>query len=224
MSWEENELLAVVDFETTGVGPSRGDRATEIAVVWVRGDQVVDQYAALMNSGLEVPPFIQRLTGITNRMLATANPSATVMREVAERQPPCPLIAHNAGFDAAFWRDEMKRADCLEHADPKLLCTVKMARRLYPQAPNCKLGTLATFHDLPSQGRAHRALADALTTALLWLQMRADLRHHLGPELAGAPLSFELVERLQSLPFSQWPKAARGHRRSLLASANLPLL
>jgi DNA polymerase-3 subunit epsilon len=214
--WDSQETLAVVDFETTGMGPQHGARATEIAVVWVRGDEIVDQYASLMHTGVPVPPFIQRLTGISNAMLMSAQPAGTVMREVAARQPLCPLIAHNASFDAAFWRDEMLRADCAEHAEPPRLCTVRLARRLYPQAPNCKLGTLADFHDLPRSGRAHRALADALVTAHLWLQMRQDLRHHLGDALGGAPIGFSLVERLQALPFKQWQRAATAYSKSLV--------
>ena len=221
MIWSDSETLAVVDFETTGMGPQHGARATEIAVVWVRGEEIVDQYASLMHTGVPIPPFIQRLTGISNAMLMSAQPAGTVMREVAARQPLCPLIAHNAGFDAAFWRDEMQRADCAEHAEPPRLCTVKLARRLYPQAPNCKLGTLADFHDLPRSGRAHRALADALVTAHLWLQMRRDLHHHLSDALGGAPIRFSLVDRLQGLPFKQWPTAARAHARALMQT---PLL
>ncbi|WP_374438176.1 PolC-type DNA polymerase III [Inhella sp.] len=216
MTWKDSELLAVVDFETTGMAPKQGARATEVAVVWVRGDDVVDQYSSLMHTGVPIPPFIERLTGISNRMLEAANPAATVMRELAERQPPCPLVAHNAGFDAQFWRDEMLRADCAAHAEPPRLCTVKLARRLYPQAANCKLGTLASFHGLQPQGRAHRALADAMTTALLWLQMRQDIVHHLGSELGGAPVNFALADRLQALPFAQWPRAARAHAKSLV--------
>ena len=224
MIWGADELLAVVDFETTGMGPSQGARATEVAVVWVQGEQIVDQHAELMHSGVPIPPFIQRLTGITERMLASANPSATVMRTLAERHPPCPLIAHNASFDAAFWRDEMLRADsepCTAQAEPPRLCTVKLARRLYPQASNHKLGTLAQFHELPHQGRAHRALADALTTAHLWLQMRRDIQHHLAEPLSGAPITFALADRLQALPFAQWPKAARAHRKALMESERL---
>jgi DNA polymerase-3 subunit epsilon len=51
-----------------------------------------------------------------------------------------------------------------------------LSRRLYPDAPNHRLGTLADWHGLPKSGRAHRALADAEMTAHLLLRMQADLR------------------------------------------------
>lgn len=218
---QDDQLLAVVDFETTGVSPQHGARATEVGVVWVRGGTLVDQYSSLMHTGVPISPFIEQLTGISNAMLESANPAATVMRELAERHPPCPMIAHNVGFDALFWREEMLKADCETHANPERLCTVKLARKLYPQAPNCKLGTLATFHELPVHGRAHRALADALTTAALWLQMRQDIAHHLAKELEGVPVTFHLANRLQGLAFSQWSKATGAYVKAFAKGPRL---
>ena len=66
------ETIAVIDFETTGLGPTSGGRATEIAAVLVRNGTVVDAWSSLMNSGAWVPPYIQALTGISNEMLASA--------------------------------------------------------------------------------------------------------------------------------------------------------
>ncbi len=55
-----------------------------------------------------------------------------------------------------------------------------LSRRLSPQAPNQKLGTLAALHHLPSSGRAHRALADAEMAAHLLAQMQHDLKARYG--------------------------------------------
>jgi DNA polymerase-3 subunit epsilon len=55
-----------------------------------------------------------------------------------------------------------------------------LSRRLYPQAINHKLGTLAAMHHLPSSGRAHRALADAEMAAHLLAQMQHDLKTRYG--------------------------------------------
>ena len=45
------ETIAVIDFETTGMGPGQGARATEIAVVLVREGRIVDRYASHACSG-----------------------------------------------------------------------------------------------------------------------------------------------------------------------------
>ena len=50
------ETVAVIDFETTGISPDAGARATEIAVVLLRDGRVVDRYQSLMNAGAWVPP------------------------------------------------------------------------------------------------------------------------------------------------------------------------
>jgi DNA polymerase-3 subunit epsilon len=193
------ETLAVIDFETTGISPAQGARATEIAAVLVQGGQVVGRFQSLMNTGAWVPPFIEQLTGISNAMLAAAPPARAVMHELMRFTRGCPLVAHNAAFDRGFWLAEAARADC----EPDAACTLLLSRRLYPQAANHRLGTLAALHRLPDQGRAHRALADALTTAQLLLRLQHDLGERFAAALAGRPVSHALLCELQCAPRTQ---------------------
>ncbi len=167
------ETLAVIDFETTGLSPATGGRATEVAAVLVRGGKIVGHYASLMRSGAWVPPFIEHLTGISNAMLERAPPAEQVMHEVAAFVGESPLVAHNAAFDRSFWQAELRRAGSV--AAHRFACTMLLARRLYPESANHRLGTLAALHGLPVAGRAHRALADADVTAKLLLQMQRDV-------------------------------------------------
>ena len=172
----EGETIAVIDFETTGMSPAQGARATEVAAVLVQGGQIVGRFQSLMNSGAWVPPFIEQLTGISNAMLEDAPPARAVMHELMRFTKGCPLVAHNAPFDRGFWDAEAARADCERDDAHAFACTLLLARRLYPEAPNHRLGTLADWHRLPKSGRAHRALADAEVTAHLLIRMQADLR------------------------------------------------
>ena len=195
--------IAVIDFETTGMGPAQGARATEIAVVQLRGGRVVDRYASLMHTGVWVPPFIEQLTGISNRMLATAPPAAQVMREVADFTRGCALVAHNASFDRGFWQAEHALADVdAAVAQAPFACTLLLSRRLWPEAPNHRLGTLAQWHGITPTGRAHRALADAEMAAELWLRIVRDVqaRH-------AAEVPFGLLCALQRVPRQQIGKA-----------------
>ena len=64
--------IAVIDFETTGMTPAQGARATEVAIVRMEGGRAVDRFASLMKTGVWIPPFITRLTGITNAMVDAA--------------------------------------------------------------------------------------------------------------------------------------------------------
>lgn len=211
MNWLRGERVAVVDFETTGMGPQQGARATEVAVVVLEAGEVVDQFASLMFTGIPVPPFIERLTGISNTLLERAPGAREVMQQVHERTQGCPMVAHNASFDRSFWVAEMLRAGVDASATP-FICTVKLARRLYPQAPNHKLGTLAAWHGLVNNGRAHRALADALTTAQLWLRMGEDMGRQFREALGGAPVSSAMLNQVQNQPFARWSAALKKAR------------
>ncbi len=207
------ETVAVIDFETTGISPGQGARATEIAAVLVQGGQIVGRFQSLMNSGAWVPPFIEQLTGISNRMLERAPPAEHVMREVARFTRGCPLVAHNAAFDRGFWADELQRAE-VDHGGAAFACTLLLARRLYPQAPNHRLGTLAAWHGLPSAGRAHRALADAETTAHLLLRLQHDVQQRFSDELADREVDHSLLVALQ--------RSARTQLAKCLARASAP--
>lgn len=172
------KLTAVIDFETTGISPACGDRATEVAIVLLEGGQVVDRFQSLMNAGVRIPAFITQLTGISNAMVASAPDAARVMAEASRFVGHAPLVAHNAAFDRKFWQAELARAG-LDAPQP-FICTLLLSRRLYSEAPNHKLGSLVDYHRLPRTGQAHRALADAEMAAALLVQIQHDLRHGWG--------------------------------------------
>ncbi|GAB0056958.1 DNA polymerase III PolC-type [Candidatus Magnetaquicoccaceae bacterium FCR-1] len=167
------ETLAIIDFETTGLSPGEGARATEIAAVVLENGQIVRHYQSLMNAGVRVPFFITNLTGITNEMVRCAPPAAKVMQEVADFVGDLPLVAHNASFDRKFWDAELSRVGRTRQQE--FACTMLVARRVYPTAPNHKLGTLAAFARLPDTGKAHRAMADTEMTAHLLCHMEETL-------------------------------------------------
>ncbi len=221
------ETVAVIDFETTGMSPAQGARATEIAAVLVEDGQVVGRFQSLMNSGAWVPPFIEQLTGISNAMLRDAPPARAVMHELMRFTRGCPLVAHNAAFDRGFWAAEAALAGCESDPAHHFACTLLLSRRLYPQAPNHRLGTLAALHRLQDHGRAHRALADALTTAHLLLRLQADLRERYAGLLAGREADHALLCTLQRAPRGQLERclqqacrdAANAARREALPAA-----
>ena len=161
------KTIAVIDFETTGLSPAMGDRATEVAIVLVQADKVVDRFQSLMNAGVRVSAFIESFTGISNAM-----------------------VAHNASFDRKFWEAELRRVG-VEARHP-FACTMLVSRRLYPNAPNHKLGSLVDFHHLPRFGQAHRAMADAEMAAALLGQIRSDVRSRFGVSQPGHELLVQM--------------------------------
>ncbi|MEO0003791.1 MAG: polymerase PolC-type [Pseudomonadota bacterium] len=197
--------IAVIDFETSGLLPEAGGRATEVAIVLVDQDRVVDRFASLMNAGVWIPPFITELTGISNAMVRAAPAAAQVMAQAAQFVGDRPLIAHNASFDRKFWQSELAHVGLA--APQPFACTVLLSRRLYPDAPNHKLGTLADFHALPRSGRAHRALSDAEVTAELLLRIQRDLRRRHGVATPG----HDFLQALQQCSKATLPRFWQRH-------------
>lgn len=188
------DVVAVIDFETTGLSPAQGDRATEIAAVILENGKVVDRYQSLMNAGVRIPSFIEGLTGISNAMIREAPPVGQVMLEVANFVGDYPLVAHNASFDCKFWDAELERINLQRRQE--FICSLLLARRLMPDAPSHKLGALIEYAHLPVAGRAHRALADAEMAASLLAHLMGELKNRHGIQ----QVTQELLRKIQGVP------------------------
>ena len=182
--------LAIVDVETTGAHPA-WDRVTEIAVVEVADGEVASEWSTLVNPGAPIPAGIQALTGITNEMVAGAPAFAELAAELHERLDGRVFVAHNARFDYGFLRHEFERAGLRFQA--RTLCTVKLSRRLYPQAARHSLDSLIARHGLRCEAR-HRALGDAQA---VWQFLRLAAEEH-GAEVV--QLAAKQVAKLPALP------------------------
>jgi len=157
--------LAFVDLETTGIAAS-GDAITEVAIVRVDADgdaaPRVSEWSTLIDPGVPIPPEIQALTGITDAMVRDAPPFAAVADEILARTKGAIFVAHNARFDYGFLKHAFARLGRTFSA--RVLCTVKLSRRLDPGAERHNLDSIIARHGLPAAGR-HRALGDA---RVLW--------------------------------------------------------
>ncbi len=160
---------AVVDVETTGTAADRGDRVTEVAAVIVRDGVVTDTFASLVRPGRPIPPFIVRLTGITEAMVATAPPFAAIAPVLHTTLTGRIFVAHNAAFDWAFVRAELDRA-IGEVPEVPVLCTVRLARRLLSHLPRRNLDAVTAHFGVSIDAR-HRALGDAAATAQVLVRL-----------------------------------------------------
>ena len=154
--------LAIVDLETTGTRAAI-DRITEIGVVRVEaaaagGPLRISEWSTLVDPGVPIPPEIQALTGITDRMVAGAPTFSSIAAEVAAQLDGCLFVAHNARFDYGFLKHEFARISRPFSTRP--LCTVRLSRRLFPEAQGHGLDALVARHQLAVADR-HRALGDA---------------------------------------------------------------
>ncbi|WP_035854182.1 exonuclease domain-containing protein [Deefgea rivuli] len=154
--------LVLLDLETTGANPSL-DRITEVGLIQINPQQVsaegIVSWSSLVNPCQPIPPFIQRLTGIDDAMVAGALLFADLAPAILEKLKNRIFVAHNARFDYTFLRNEFKRLGLTFRA--KVLCTVQLSRKLYPDEFKHSLDALIARHGLEYHGERHRALTDA---------------------------------------------------------------
>lgn len=158
--------LAFVDIETTG-GSSQRESITEIGIVEL-DESGVREWSSLVRPEMPIPAHIERLTGISNRMIADAPRFADLADTVFDRLEGRVFIAHNARFDHAHLRAAFRRTGM--DIRPRVLCTVKLSRRLYPACRGHSLDALIARHGLQVRDR-HRALGDAQALLQFWMML-----------------------------------------------------
>lgn len=161
------------DVETTGVDPEQ-DRVIQLGAVRVEQGEAVARWSALVDPGRPVPPAIQRLTGITDEALRGQPPLEGVLPAFLEFAGDLPLVAHNAPFDAAFLRAGLRRSLGRE-GDHHFYDTLELARLALPGLGGYRLQQVAEALGVAVL-RAHDALADAETAALVFHVLTGALR------------------------------------------------
>jgi DNA polymerase III subunit epsilon len=204
--------VVMLDFETTGLSPDAGDRITEVAALRIVDGRVTDRFVSLVNCGVRIPSFITQLTGITQAMVDGAPAASTVVPELLRFIGRDALSAHNASFDAKFLLAESRMLG-LAPEYQQLVCSLKLARRVFPGMGSYKLGTLARALGIRFNSKAHRAEADAEVSAQLLLHISGHLQNQYGIAAIDAPL-LESVNRLSAAKVPEFlrkqglPKAA----------------
>ena len=168
--------LVFVDLETTG-GNAAFHRITEVGIVRMKDDRVIEEWSSLVNPECRIPAYIEAFTGITNEMVAGAprfsDLAALVLTKLRSPNLESPIfVAHNARFDYSFLRTEFRRLDV--HFSARVLCTVKLSRRLFPEHPRHSLDAVMERHRLTCAAR-HRALGDARVLGDFWSKLRREV-------------------------------------------------
>ncbi|ONK15152.1 exonuclease domain-containing protein [Streptomyces sp. MP131-18] len=160
------ERFVVLDCETTGFSPERGDRMVSLALVTVEQGRVTDRWSSLAAPGRDTGPV--HVHGITNAEAAAAPRFAELVPHILPRLENAVLVAHNVGFDLRFLATELERAGS-ERLPATALDTLRLARRFLPELDNHRLTTCVAALGVPH--RAHRADSDAEVTAALLIEL-----------------------------------------------------
>lgn len=157
-------MYSIIDVETTG-GKFNQEGITEIAIYKFDGVKIIDQFISLINPEIPIQPFVQQLTGITDKLVEKAPKFFQVAKRILEITDNSILVAHNSSFDYRMIKIEFERLGY----DFKLpqLCTVQLSKKLIPGIKSYKLGNLVKSLGIPISNR-HRASGDALATVELF--------------------------------------------------------
>ncbi|HEY1867454.1 MAG TPA: 3'-5' exonuclease [Candidatus Cybelea sp.] len=166
----ELERYCVIDVETTGLNPHT-DRIVEIACALVDGTRVTEGWSTLINPGMPIPAEATAVNGITDRMVAGAPELGFALRHAQRLGQGRLVAAHCATFDLSFVGPLL---------GTQALCTMRLARAIFPEAPNHKNQTLRRFLGIDrfadERLAAHRALGDALVSAHVLIACRRRFR------------------------------------------------
>lgn len=174
------------DTETTGLEEDAG--VCEIA--WIEIDEdlnVVDRVHSLIDPQRPISPSASGVHGITNSMVHDAPTMAEFFEHFQPSIPRSPvgLIAHNLNFDVRFFKPHFGSLDFS-------LCTLRLARHIWPDAENHKLQTLRYYlaDEGLDGGDAHSALGDVETclSVLRVVRDRFDLSLTDMAELSRKPI------------------------------------
>lgn len=173
---EENRDLAgtyvVFDIETTGLSFAN-DKITEIGAVKIENGNIVDQFSALVDPQMPLPPKIVELTGITDDMLRGQPTIDEVLPKFMAFIGDASVVAHNASFDTSFIKENCNRQKLVFNAP--VLDTLSLSRLLLKNLKRHRLNTIAKHLKIELLNH-HRAVDDAVATAKIFLRFMEMLK------------------------------------------------
>lgn len=162
----------VLDTETTGLDPAKGDRVVELGCIelinYIPTDRVLHLY---FNPERDMPEGAHAVHGLSEEFLRDFKLFSEHAGEITEFLSDAPLVIHNAAFDMKFLNAELKRCDKPLLEMTRTIDTLAIARRKYPGAQN-SLDALCRRFGIDNSARTrHGALLDSELLAEVYLEL-----------------------------------------------------
>lgn len=170
----------VLDTETTGMDPAKGDRVIEIGALELVGHMPTGRTLQLyINPERDVPPESTAVHGITTDFLRDKPVFSEVYMEMMDFIQDSTLIIHNAEFDLKFLNAELRKVGHEPLGWGRVIDTVQMARKKFPGSP-ANLDALCRRFDIDNAARVyHGALLDTQLLAEVYLELIGGRQHGL---------------------------------------------
>ena len=157
----------VLDLETTGFSATT-EKITEVGIMKLKDGEVIDEFSCFVNPEKHIPQRVSEVTNITDEMVADAETIDKVFPKILDFIKDSVIVAHNAGFDVGFLRQNAKSLGY--DFDYTYLDTLSLAKDLFPDYKKYKLGKIADNLGIKVEV-AHRALDDVDTTVKVFKVM-----------------------------------------------------
>ena len=180
----------ILDTETTGLDPKKGDRLIEIGCVETFNRRPTGrEYHCFINPERDVPAEAQKVHGITSDFLKDKPLFPKVARDFLAFIADDTLVIHNAAFDIGFLTFELERAGHAALTMDRVVDTLALARRKRPAGPNT-LDALCKRYGIDTSKRTkHGALVDSLLLADVYIELLGERQAALGLQSNGADAS-----------------------------------
>jgi DNA polymerase-3 subunit epsilon len=214
----------VLDTETTGLDPMRGDRLVEIGCIELLNSIPSGQtFHRYLNPQRDIPAEAFAVHGLSAEFLADKPLFADVVEDFLAFLGDAPLIIHNASFDVGFINAELDRCGRSGLARERLVDTLMLARRKFVGVRNSLDDLCARFGINNSKRIKHGALLDAELLAEVYLELIEARQAKLGlaAAVAGAELAAgeEAALRVRAVPLiSRVTEAERVAHREFVAT------
>jgi DNA polymerase III subunit epsilon len=177
----------VLDTETTGLDPLRGDRLVEIGCIELLNRIPTGHtFHRYINPQRDVPAEAFAVHGLSVEFLADKPLFADVVADLIAFIGDAPLVIHNAGFDIGFINAELERCGKPLVPRDRLVDTLLLARRKYAGGKNSLDDLCARYGIDNSKRTKHGALLDAELLAEVYLELIEARQAQLGLATATA--------------------------------------
>lgn len=162
----------ILDTETTGLDPLRGDRLVEIG-----GIELINHFPTgrtfhvYINPERSMPEEAFRVHGLSSEFLSDKPVFASVVDDFVTFIDGAKLVIHNASFDMGFINAELKRAGRDIVGMDRVVDTLSMARRRFVGAANSLDALCSRFGIDNSKRTKHGALLDAELLADVYIEL-----------------------------------------------------
>ena len=162
----------VLDTETTGLDPLRGDRLVEVGCVELINRMPTGQtFHRYMNPEREMAAEAFAVHGLSTKFLADKPFFHEVVEDLLAFIGDAPLVIHNASFDISFINAELDRIKRPLIPRDRLVDTLLLARRKHPGVSN-RLDDLCSRYAIDNSHRTkHGALLDAELLAEVYVDL-----------------------------------------------------